>query len=185
MSLSLRKLSSKQHQALKASIIILIILYPFINAFLGLDLGDTGYHLSNFHNIIYFPHLANYSSVLTALVGALWEKLFGWAGLIGFNLLEVALELILCLVVYKTFKSVLGETTLLAGLLISIIASDTYLNIFNYHQFHVFLITIMLCAQYLAIRKNQLGFTAIAGCLFAWLVFARTASVTAIITLAL
>lgn len=166
----------------KRLLITLIILYPFIGAFLGLDLGDTGYHLYAYTNLVSNPDKINYTTYLSSAVGFLWNQMFGSLGLIAFNLLEVFLEWGIVFMVYRTFRKELGEIEVLAGSLMAVVAADGYLNIFNYHQFNAFLLTAILCLEYTAITKRRKRLSLCAGVLYVLVVFSRVGSVVAIVT---
>lgn len=176
--------ASKQ-KTVRGILIFLILIYPLVGAFLGLDLGDTGYHLYAYTNLTANPDKINYTTYLSSVVGWLWNQLFGGFGLIAFNLLEVLLEWALALIIYCTFRKELGKSTVLLGILFAIIASDTYLNIFNYHQFNAFLMTIILCLEYKALMQDRKSFSMWAGVFYVLAVFSRVGSVIAIVTLAL
>ena len=169
-------------RAVKILLVLTIFLYPFIHSFIGIDLGDTGYHLYAFENLYKTPELIGFTSYFTTFVGWLWLKIFPGLGLWGLNLLEVILEMLMAFAVYKSIKAYLGEIQTLLGLLIAITASDTYLNIFNYHQFNVFFLILILCFQFLAITKEKIFFSALSGACFALVVFSRMGSITAIVS---
>lgn len=170
---------------MKGILIALIILYPLTGAFLGLDLGDTGYHLYAYTHAASHPDKINYTTYLSTVIGFLWEQIFGGLGLIAFNLLEVFLEWGLAFLVYRTFRRDLGELTILSGFLFAIVSADTYLNIFNYHQWNAFLLTVILCLEYKAMTEGKKWFSFWAGAVYILLVFSRVGSVTAIVTLGL
>ncbi|MCD7763077.1 MAG: hypothetical protein LUI14_07730 [Lachnospiraceae bacterium] len=166
---------------IKAALIALLILYPFLGAFFGLDLGDTGYHLFFFTNLVSNPDKVNYTTYFTTVIGYVWDQLFGGLGLLAFNLLEVFLEWALMVIVYRNFRKLLGELTTLFGLLIAVIAADTYLNVFNYHQLNVLFLVVVLCLVNRAILSEKYWLSLLAGVAYTFLVFARLGSVVAII----
>ena len=166
----------------KIVLICAIFLYPFLHTFIGIDLGDTGYHLYAFENLYKTPELIGFTAYLTTVIGWAWLKIFPGLGLWGLNLLEVFVEMLMVFVVYKTLKAYLGEIRTLIGLLLAIIASDTYLNIFNYHQFNVLLLVLILCFEFKAITADKIRFSAVGGLFFATVVFSRMGSITAIAT---
>lgn len=170
---------------LKRLLIAFIIIYPLAGAFLGLDLGDTGYHLYAYKNLVSHPDQVNYTTFFSSVIGYLWGLAFDGLGLIAYNLLEVFLEWGLAAIVYFTLKKDLGELTVLAGGLFSVICADTYLNIFNYHQCNVFLLTVILCLEYRAITRKRYWPTLWAGVFYVLVVFSRVGSVVALITCAL
>ena len=108
--------------------------------------------------------------------------LFGNLGIWGLNLLEVIMEIAMATVVYKAFGKNLGEVQTLFGIFIAVLASDTYLNVFNYHQFNVFLLILILICQYKAITEDKRLFSLFAGVFFTIVVCSRMGSVTAIVT---
>ena len=166
----------------KIFFIICIFLYPFIHSFIGIDLGDTGYHLYAFENLYKEPELIGFTSYFTTFLGWAWLKVFPGLGLWGLNLLEVILEMIMAFTVYKVLSPHLGKLQTLAGILFSVTASDTYLNVFNYHQFNVFLLILILSFQFLAITKEKRLYSFWSGICFGIIVSARMGSITAIVT---
>ena len=146
--------SKRVRRVIKIVLICAIFLYPFLHTFIGIDLGDTGYHLYAFENLYKTPELIGFTAYLTTVIGWAWLKIFPGLGLWGLNLLEVFVEMLMVFVVYKTLKAYLGEIRTLIGLLLAIIASDTYLNIFNYHQFNVLLLVLILCFEFKAITSS-------------------------------
>lgn len=166
----------------KYFLIICIFLYPFIHSFIGIDLGDTGYHLYAFENLYEAPELIGFTSYFTTFLGWIWLKIFPGLGLWGLNFLEVILEMTMAFAVYKVLSPYLGELQTLAGILCSVMASDTYLNIFNYHQFNVFLLIFILCFQFLAITREKRIYSFLGGICFGIIISARMGSVTAIVT---
>ena len=183
--MEITKQMEKIRKPIKILLILGIFLYPFIHTFIGIDLGDTGYHLYSFENLYKTPELIGFTAYFTTFIGWLWLHIFPGLGLWGLNVLEVILEMLMAFTVYKVLKSYLGEIRTLTGIFLAVIASDTYLNIFNYHQFNVFLLVLILCFQFLAITKENLQFSVLSGICFATVVFSRMGSITAIVTCAL
>lgn len=182
LSRSLTQLQASKRNVWSYILIAAIVLYPLIGIFFGLDLGDTGYHLFAYTNLMTHPEKVNYTTFFSTAIGAAWNALFGWMGLLGFNLLEVFLEWGLVAIVYCTVREELGEKTTLLGCLIAIMAMDTYLNIFNYHQLNALLLTVIFCIEYKAIQKKNEKLSFVAGVLYMLLVFSRVGSVVAIVS---
>ena len=168
---------------IKKFLIAMIILYPLAGAFLGLDLGDTGYHLYAYENLAAHPDQINYTTYLSSVIGYLWGSVAGGLGLLGYNLLEVFLEWGTAALVYFTLRKLMGENVCLAGCLFSIIAMDTYLNVFNYHQLNACLLTLILCMEYQAIITRRSQYSLYAGIAYTFVVFSRVGSIVAIISL--
>ena len=106
---TLIKNNDRNHKIIKYVLIAIIFLYPFLHTFVGIDLGDTGYHLYSYENLYKTPELLGFTPYFTLFVGWLWLRIFPGLGLWGLNVLEVIVEMIMVTVVYQTFKSYLGE----------------------------------------------------------------------------
>ena len=99
--------SRRVRRVIKIVLICAIFLYPFLHTFIGIDLGDTGYHLYAFENLYKTPELIGFTAYLTTVIGWAWLKIFPGLGLWGLNLLEVFAEMLMVFVVYKTLKAYL------------------------------------------------------------------------------
>lgn len=166
-------------KAAKLFLIFLIAAYPLAGAFFGLDLGDTGYHLYAYTHFMSHPDKINYTTFLSTAIAWGWGRLFDRYGLIAYNLLEVLLEWGLSFMTYRMTRKALGEVTSLTGILLAVISADCYLNIFNYHQVNVFLLVLILYLQILAVTRDKKLFSALAGLVYAFVVFSRVGSVIA------
>lgn len=165
--------------------IAFLILYPTISMFLGLDLGDTGFHMYAYVNFFRFPDKINYTMYFTAFIGWLWNQIFGGFGLIAMNALEVVLELTMTYIVFKIFSPLLGRIATLMGLCFASLGIGTYLNIFNYHQANVFFLLLIFACIYRAMFESKLRFSLLAGLAYSACVMARVGSVVALIALLL
>ena len=101
----------------KFFLVACIVLYPLIHSFIGIDLGDTGYHLYAFENLFKTPELISFTSYFTTFLGWGWLTLFPGLGLWGLNFLEVILEMLMSFSVYKVLRPYLGELQTLLGIL--------------------------------------------------------------------
>lgn len=173
---------AKSEKVIKILLMCGIVVYPLITSFFGIDLGDTGIHMFNYENIFSNPDKVGFTSYFTSVTGNLWLMLFGGLGVWGLNFLEVIMEIAMAAAVYKAFGKTLGGVQTLLGIFVAVLASDTYLNVFNYHQFNVFLLILILICQYKAITKDKRIFSLFAGVFFTIVVCSRMGSVTAIVT---
>lgn len=179
------QLLSKREKAEKTAKIFLIagiFLYPFITSFFGIDLGDTGIHMFNYENIYSNPDKVGFTCYLTNVLAWGWLHIFGGLGIWGLNLLEVIIEMVMAYAVYRTFHKYLGDLQTLLGIMIAIMASDTYLNVFNYHQFNVFFLILILCFEFRAVVEKKFRYSAAAGAFLTLVVFSRMGSITALVT---
>ena len=178
----LMKLASENKNAIKLFLWFLIVMYPFVNAFLGVDLGDTGIHYYGYEHLFSDPKNLSFTAYFTMALGWACTKIFPALGLLALNLVEVLIEVGLAVISYRLLKPHLGELTTLIGLLISVLAMDTYLNLFNHHQFNVFLIVVIMAFELNAITKDKLRYSFLAGLAFVLVVASRMGSVTVIST---
>ena len=179
------QLLSKKEQIEKIAKIVLIagiFLYPFLCSFFGIDLGDTGIHMFNYENIYSNPDKVGFTCYLTNVLAWGWLQIFGGLGIWGLNLLEVIVEMVMAFAVYKVFHKYLGDLQTLFGILIAIMASDTYLNIFNYHQFNVFFLILILGFEFKAVVEKKFKYSFVAGIFLTLVVFSRMGSITALVT---
>ncbi len=156
----------------------LLIIYPLVQTVLGVDLNDTGFHLYHMEYIFSRPGDTGMSTFLTDVVGHVWMRLFPGLGLWGLNLLEVLFEYILCFVVWKLLKPYVYREFILGGLVIASVSSHTYFEIFNFHQFHVFWLVMIVCCIFRAIIGQQYRYTFLAGLCLVIDVSVRIASAT-------
>lgn len=157
----------------------IIVIWPILNSFLGIDTVDTGYYLYQYANPL--SDYGVYTTFFATLIGAVWLKIFGFLGLWGLNLLEIFLEWILCLIVYYTFRDIFGKRVTLAGCTLTMIIISTYVNIFNYHQLNMFLCTTMLCMMYQGLQKERFSFFLLSGMAGMLAVFTRMPSILSLI----
>lgn len=71
-------------------LIYLIVIWPLIGSFFGVDMADTGSYLYNYQHP--FSDTISLFTFLATAIGALWYKLTSFLGLWGLNFLEVLLE---------------------------------------------------------------------------------------------
>lgn len=173
---------NKLKKIAKIVLIAGIFLYPFLCSFFGIDLGDTGIHMFNYENIYSNPDKVGFTCYLTNVLAWGWLQIFGGLGIWGLNLLEVIVEMVMAFTVYKVFHKYLGDLQTLFGILIAIMASDTYLNIFNYHQFNVFFLILILGFEFKAVVEKKFKYSFVAGIFLTLVVFSRMGSITALVT---
>lgn len=133
--------TKKRENIIIMIIVDIIILWPLLNSFFGVDMVDTGYYLYQYENPM-DPNIP-YTYYLAVILGAAWNKIFGYFGLWGLNILEVFIEYLLCYITYRILSPLFGKINTLAGILICMLAISTYVNIFNYHQFNMFFCTLL------------------------------------------
>ncbi|MCM8710189.1 glycosyltransferase family 39 protein [Clostridium sp. SYSU_GA19001] len=160
-------------------LVFAIFFWPFYNSFKGIDLADTGYHVFNFSNLISYSEKVSYSIYLTNLLGWAWLKVFGFLGIWGLNFFEVIIEMILVFLLYKMLKSYLGKTNTLIGLFFSILVSNTYFNIMNYHQLTMLFYAFIIYFLFYGLKDESYKKLFISGIIFGSSIFVRLPNITA------
>lgn len=166
-----------QWSSKKINIIIagLIILWPLVWSFLGIDMADTGSYMYYYSN----PDSGSVSllTYFSTLIGSLWYQLYPSMGLWWMQFLEVLLVWITSYTVYRTIRNDVGKTIALTGILLSVILSTTYIKIFNFHQFNMLVSVLVSCALYKGLVRNSSVMILIAGVFSGVLIFIRIASI--------
>lgn len=152
----------KRDMIVRMLIIDVIILWPLFNSFFGIDMVDTGYYLYQYENPL-SPNIP-YTYYLAIIIGAVWNKVFGFFGIWGLNILEILMEYLLCFIVYKILHPIFGKKQTLLGILICMLAISTYVNIFNYHQLNMFFCTILTLFMLKGLREEKKIWIFAAGC---------------------
>ena len=160
------------HRAMKIVLILLIVLYPLISSFYGIDLGNnTGIAVYNYTHLFKKPSAIGLVGLVPSAIGAVWMRCFPMLGVWGLNLLEVALELFLTFAVYRLLKPRLGDLVSLLGLLAAIIAMGGTVNAFTANQCLVLLMALQMSCIFCAVTGGKLRYSLLAGALFAAAVF--------------
>lgn len=160
---------------------IVIFLYPFLSSFFGIDMGDTGIHYINYKYVYQDTYIAGYSTVFTSIIGNMWWHMWGFLGVWCLNFLEVLIEWCISVVIYRWLSRYMDRTCVTIGILLSVIACDCYLNIFNYHQFTVLLIILYMLLLFRAVMNDKKIYSFLAGVVYLVSIFARFSSLPIIL----
>ena len=155
--------------------IILIILWPLIGSFFGVDMSDTGSYLYNYQHP--FSESVSLFTFLATFIGAIWYRMTSFLGIWGLNLLEVFLEWASCYFIYKLLVKDIDKNVVLLGILISLILCDTYINIFNFHQLNMLLMIMSIYFLYNGLTEKKKLYFAISGAMIGASVFVRIPSI--------
>ncbi len=162
-------------------LIYLIVIWPLIGSFFGVDMADTGSYLYNYQHP--FSDTISLFTFLATAIGALWYKLTSFLGLWGLNFLEVLLEWGVCYYVYKLLIKDINKNVVLLGILISLMICDTYINIYNFHQLNMFLMVFSIYYLYSGLTENKPVQLVVSGGAVAIAVFVRLPSIAALVLL--
>lgn len=157
-----------------------IFLWPLCNSFKGIDLADTGYHIFNYANLFDNPDKVSFSTYLSSLIGWLWLKIFGFLGAWGLNFLEIIIEMITVFLIYRMLKNYLGKTVSLLGAFFSILISNTYFNIVNYHQLTMFFYVMIIYFLFYGLKDHSIKKIFISGLVYGFSIFVRLPNIVAV-----
>lgn len=157
----------------------LIVIWPFLFIWQGLDMTDTGYLLTGGQQIFIEPQNIQFSYLLSFLINGSWNRLAGSLGLMGAYLGGAVLYLLTAVCVYVALKKVVPEKILLLGVLISIMIPNlmryiTYNNLTS--LFFVAGSGIMIAA----FRKKSSPCYFLSGILFGLTVYLRLPNIVSI-----
>ncbi|TKG94735.1 hypothetical protein EYV94_12390 [Puteibacter caeruleilacunae] len=102
---------------------IFILCWQILLTFQGLDLADTGFHLTAFSQIFNAPDSVQYSMMfwLSDIVGALWMKLFPSGGLYWIRIGWVVCSTATFLIYYSLLRMVLSQREALLSLTVILV----------------------------------------------------------------
>jgi len=112
------------------ALLLLIIAYPLIFIWQGLDVTDTGYYLVNCQQFFNaypkdFGDAQCTAYWLTNLIGACWYKLTGGCGLIGFRMLYLIFNYSILGFVYFVLRELFGKQSNIR-ILLSLFAAEAF-----------------------------------------------------------
>jgi hypothetical protein len=115
-------------------ILAIIILYPLLFIWQGLDFTDIGYSLTNYDQTFNEPESISYGFVnwLTNIIGGLWLLLFGNSlGLLGVNIAGVLVVYLTLFFCYLILKPHIEQKYLLLGLFLALILKGHFFLSYN------------------------------------------------------
>jgi hypothetical protein len=116
-------------------ILFIIIVYPLLFIWQGLDVFDVGFSLTSYQEIFNDPESVSFSSFLwlTNIIGGVWLLLFGDSlGLVGANLAGVFVTYMTIIFSYLILKPYIEKRYLLIGLALVLILSRCTLQVIDY-----------------------------------------------------
>lgn len=100
-----------------------IIVFPLLFVWQGLDITDLGYLVSTYQQFFTYPENTWYFGAvwLTGLIGAVWDALFGWAGLVSFKLAYLFVIYVMMIVLYRMMTPVFDRLHVLLSLFLTVV----------------------------------------------------------------
>ena len=156
-------------------IISLIIIYPLLFIWQGLDFSDTGYFLSCYQQVFNDPESISGKmlSWLTNIIGGVWVLLFGDSlGLLGVNLAGVIVTYVTIWLSYLILKPYIEKRILLIGLLLTVIFAKWFYLLSYYNLTPLFLIASAFF-MINGLRNNKIWQIAISGLIVGFSILIR------------
>lgn len=118
-------------------VITLMLIYPLLFIWQGLDLTDTGYVLTNYQQIFNEPSSieSSFRIWLSDIIGGSWIYFFGNFGVIGYKFAAVLLVWATLYITYMTLRLYIKKGVLLFGLLLALMFINRTGYQFNYNSF--------------------------------------------------
>lgn len=160
-----------------------LILWQVLLTFQGLDLADTGFHLTAYRFIFEDPYAVQYSMMfwLSDVCGALWMSLWPDGGLHWIRLGWVAVMSITFVVYYSLLLPRLGKSKATMGLAITLVfilqgGPETL----NYDVFSALAFALGVFLLYKGLLKNRLLIILLSGFIFGAGVFFKVSNLSAL-----
>lgn len=161
---------------------VIILVYPFLFIFQGLDFTDTGFAASNYQMVFSHPGSISYWGFnywLTDIIGGLWLKAFGWLGLLGLHAAAAVCIVLTSFLVYLILRPHVRPWILFIGLLTSetVIERMYWLNYDNLTALFYLLTACLLLYSMLRTRYSYV-FALLGGIAMGLTAFLRLTNVT-------
>lgn len=157
-------------------IVALIVIFPLMLIWQGLDFTDTGYLLTNYQQIFNEPASveSSFRIWLTNVLGGVWLYFFGSSlGLIGFRLAGVLVTYLTSYCAYLILKPYFEKRFILWALLVALIFINRSMFVFNYNSLTALFYVLSAYFLIKGLRDNQLCQIGISGFILGLNIFIR------------
>lgn len=155
----------------------IIIIYPFLFLWQGLNFSDEGNILTIYNLIFNNPQSISdtFGTWGANIIGGIWLLLFGKFGLIGIRFAGALVSLLTLFFVYFIFKEFIEKKILLFGLLISFLFSYHFLTltILGYNNLSILFFTISIFCLINGLKNNNNKLLFMAGFILSFNIFVR------------
>ena len=163
---------------------ILIILFPVLFIFQGLDLTDTGFHLARISNFL--EQNTGGNVWLSYFIGYLWEQGFGQFGLIGFKFLSYLFYELTIWTVFFGFKRIFPRKYLLFYIFLGMMMTLSIKTFFfSYDNVTNLFLVLGAALMLVGVASDSRIKILLAGLIFALSAFSRLPNVVSLAMMAL
>lgn len=162
----------------------LVIIFPYLLIFQGLDFTDVGHSLTNYQQIFIEPSSVQnaFSFWLTNVIGGVWIRLVASLGLFGAKLGGAIVISLTAFITYTIFKDFLEKKHLLIGLLLAeIVAFSRSTIIIHYNNLTSLFFILSVFFLYNGILHKKNYFIFFAGLILGLNIFVRFSNILGII----
>lgn len=174
------KITNKNYTWLMA----LVIIFPYLLIFQGLDFTDVGHSLTNYQQIFIEPSSIQnaFSCWLTNVIGGAWIRLVANLGVFGAKLGGALVISLTTFIAYTILKDFLEKKNLLIGLLLAeIVAFSPSTIIIHYNNLTSLFFILSVFFLYNGILHKKNNFIFFAGFILGLNIFVRFSNILGII----
>lgn len=138
-------------------LVSMIIIYPSLLVFQGLDFTDTGFYLTSYVQIFNSPRNLRYELLywLSDVIGGIWLRFFGGLGYIGIRLAWVLIIWIIIFCYYKLLCKYINKNILLTGLFIMLIFTSNTTHTLDYNTLTTLFYGIGSISLFYGVTNNK------------------------------
>lgn len=158
------------------SLILLILIYPLLFFWQGLDFTDTGYNATNVMLFLSDDNTIVASSSLlwlTNFVGAGFYYVFDGFGLISLKFLYILMLYISLFFIYKILKNLFPNTNVLIGMIVGLISTYHFGHIYDYNVISNTLFVISSYFLFFFFKYDKMQFLFLGAFVLSLSIFAR------------
>lgn len=165
-------------------LMVLVVIFPYLLIFQGLDFTDVGHSLTNYQQIFIEPASIqnSFACWLTNIIGGIWIKIIGDLGLFGAKLGGALVITLTCYLSYIILKDYIKKEYLLIGLLLTeMISFSGRVIIINYNNLTALFFTLSAYFLIMGIFKRQYLLFLFSGFLMGLNIFIRFPNILGIL----
>lgn len=152
-----------------------VFIYLLIIGLQGFDMCDEGWVLTTYQEIFKAPGSVEYMFLYytSALIGGIWNLLFGWMGYWGFRLLSCITITATYYFIYLILKDYFNKKILLIAIFLCILVNNNGLMVFHHNYLTSFFIALSCYLFFNGIKKESNLLVLFSGMILGINIFAR------------
>ena len=164
------------------SVFLFVLIFQFLNIFYGIEILDSGFHLTAFDNVFDAPDSVSYNFMyyLTNVIGGVIMKIFPTIGVVGFRIVGALFVDCSILLIFLSLRKEIPIIHLLIGGLLVVISYIQIPYSFNNGICSCFFYVCALLALYKGIVNNKVLLILLSGVIVGVNIFSRIPNVLAV-----